>query len=73
MRARLHQETRCTKPDGIVVTGGNTHLQGNVGIGTASPSAKLHISETTGTTHSANNGTLILDHKIGGASSIVLK
>ena len=35
----------------------------NVGIGTTSPSAKLHISETTGTTHSANDGTLILDHE----------
>ena len=46
----------------------------NVGIGTTSPSAKLHISETTGTTHSANDGTLILDHEnSGGASSIVFR
>ena len=47
---------------------------GNIGIGTTSPSSKLHIFETTGTTSGANSGTIILDHNNnGGASSIVFR
>ena len=45
---------------------------GNVGIGTDSPDGKLHIYETTGTSHGLNVGTLILEHgNSGGSSSIV--
>jgi hypothetical protein len=43
-----------------------------VGIGTSGPSGKLHIYESTGTSHGVNVGTLILDHgNSGGSSSIV--
>ena len=47
---------------------------GNVGIGTATISAKLHIAESTGTQRGANAGTIILDHdNVGGASSITFR
>ena len=47
---------------------------GNVGIGTTTVSAKLHIGETTGTAHDPNSGTIILDHdNPGGQSSIVFR
>jgi hypothetical protein len=47
---------------------------GNVGIGTATISAKLHIAESTGTQRGANAGTIILDHdNAGGASSITFR
>jgi hypothetical protein len=51
------------------------YTAGKVGIGIASPTAgELHISETTGTVHSINTGTIILDHENnGGASSIVFR
>ena len=43
-----------------------------VGIGTASPQAKLHILESIGTAASAAVGSLLIDHKdSGGVSSIV--
>ncbi|HEV2705515.1 MAG TPA: hypothetical protein VGV59_06295 [Pyrinomonadaceae bacterium] len=46
---------------------------GDVGIG-IDPSARLHISEKKGTTHSPNTGTLIIDHEdSGGASSIIFR
>ena len=46
---------------------------GNVGIGTTSPSAKLHIYEPNGTTGSGNGvGSLVIEHgNTGGSSSIV--
>jgi len=49
------------------------YTAGKVGIGTTNPTAgRLHIYEPTGTLHSANAGTIILDHgNQGGASSIV--
>ena len=44
---------------------------GNLGIGTASPSGKLHIYEATGTDTSSTTGTLIIQHSNpGGVSSI---
>jgi hypothetical protein len=47
---------------------------GNVGIGTASPTNKLHIYETTGTTPSSSAGSIFLEHgNSGGQSSIVFK
>jgi hypothetical protein len=47
---------------------------GNVGIGIASVSSRLHIAETTGTQAGANTGTIILDHdNSGGASSITFR
>ena len=47
---------------------------GNVGIGTATPSAKLNIYEATGTVAGANAGSIILDHdNSGGASSITFR
>jgi hypothetical protein len=51
------------------------YIVGKVGIGTTNPIAgELHISETTGTTHGFNSGTIILDHENnGGASSIVFR
>jgi hypothetical protein len=45
---------------------------GNVGIGTSNPDGKLHIYESTGTSHGVGVGTLILEHgNTGGSSSIV--
>jgi hypothetical protein len=45
---------------------------GRVGIGTSSPDGKLHIYESTGTSHGVGVGTLILDRgNSGGSSSIV--
>lgn len=47
---------------------------GELGIGEASPDAPLHITESTGTAASANDGSLILQHNdSGGASSLVFK
>ncbi len=48
--------------------------EGNLGIGTPIPQARLNISEASGTVASPNTGTFILDHEDnGGASSIVLR
>jgi len=47
---------------------------GNLGAGTSGPAAKLHVNEITGTTHGANQGSIIIDHdNNGGASSIVFR
>jgi hypothetical protein len=59
-------------------TQGNSSLRidniGLVGLGTAAPVSKLHISESTGTTGDASKGTITLEHgNSGGASSIVFK
>ena len=46
----------------------------NIGIGTATPAAKLHILEATGTAASATAGSLLIEHNdSGGASSIVFR
>ncbi len=48
--------------------------EGNVGIGTATPAGRLNISEITGTPHSPNTGSLVIDHEnAGGASSIIFR
>ena len=45
-----------------------------VGIGTATPGAKLHILEAIGTAASATSGSLLIDRNdSGGASSIVFR
>ena len=51
------------------------YIVGKVGIGTTNPIAgELHISETIGTTHGVNNGTIILDHENNeGVSSILFR
>jgi hypothetical protein len=47
---------------------------GNVGIGTLTVSARLHINETTGTASGVNSGSIIIDHdNSGGASSITFR
>ena len=47
---------------------------GNVGIGTNGPAARLNVYEATGTTAGANSGSIILDHgNNGGASSITFR
>jgi hypothetical protein len=66
--------TYGTGAAGLKTEGGYLKLTsgGNVGIGVVSPNAKLHIYETTGTSHGINTGTLILEHgNDGGSSSIV--
>jgi hypothetical protein len=51
-----------------------TNQSGNIGIGTNSPSSKLHVYEASGTPAGANAGTIILDHNNnGGASSITFR
>ncbi len=58
---------------GAAGTGSNSSFRlGNLGVGTVAPTGKLHVFETTGTAHSATQGTLVLDHgNNGGSSSIV--
>jgi hypothetical protein len=69
-----------TNPQYILDVNGNTNIAGdiilnkNVGIGTNTIGAKLHIVETTGSIASASTGTIILDHQNNyGASSIVFR
>jgi len=74
-----------SKGTGLVYIGNNTatplivsqtsvYINGNLGAGVSSPSARLHIYEATGTSHGANQGTIIIDHNNnGGASSIVFR
>jgi len=45
---------------------------GNVGIGVSDPNGKLHIYESTGSSHAPNTGTLILDHGDSGGSSCIM-
>ena len=50
------------------------HSSKNIGIGTATPAAKLHILEATGTAASAASGSLLIDHNdSGGTSSLVFR
>lgn len=47
---------------------------GELGIGTADPNSPLHIFESTGTSPSGSDGSIILEHdNSGGTSSIVFK
>lgn len=47
---------------------------GEVGIGTTAPKGRLSVREPTGTTASANDGTVLIEHgNAGGASSIVFR
>ena len=58
----------------LVVSQTSVYINGNLGAGVSSPSARLHIYEATGTSHGANQGTIIIDHNNnGGASSIVFR
>ena len=58
----------------LVVSQTSVYINGNLGAGVSSPSARLHVYEATGTTHGANKGTIIIDHNnTGGASSIVFR
>ena len=74
-----------SKGTGLVYIGNDTatplevsqtsvYINGNLGAGISSPSARLHLYEATGTSHGANQGTIIIDHNNnGGASSIVFR
>ena len=47
---------------------------GELGVGEPTPDAPIHITESNGTSASATDGTLILEHSDnGGASSLVFK
>ncbi|GLB47981.1 hypothetical protein [Neptunitalea lumnitzerae] len=49
-------------------------LQAQVGIGTTNPQGTLHVYENNGTTPTATNGTVIIEHgDAGGTSSIIFK
>jgi len=68
-----------SKNSGLVYIGNNTSTplsvsSSSVGIGTSSHSAKLHITEATGTLHNPNTGSFIIDHENeGGASCIIFR
>ena len=66
------EEGTTALPDDI---NDNIYTNGEVGIGTTMPSASLHISEPgLGTTASATDGTILIEHaNNGGESSIVFK
>ena len=63
-----------------ISVGGNalTIPTGNIGIGTTSPAAPLHIYEETGTSHGLNTavggikGTIVLQHNDSGGSSCIV-
>ena len=65
-----------TQANYLGVNGGITHNltleAGNVGIGTSNPNGKLHIYESTGSSHAVNTGTLILEHGDSGGSSCIM-
>jgi hypothetical protein len=58
----------------VLNVNGKLNVDGNAGIGTATPAAKLHILEPTGTAATPNAGSLLIDHNNdGGTSSIVFR
>ena len=66
-----YKENTTNAPDAIT---NNIYTNGEVGINITNPNAPLHINEATGTTASATEGTMILEHgNAGGESSIVFK
>ena len=70
-RFSIRNVVSTTNPDGsyniLKVEGG-----GNIGIGTSNPNGKLHIYESTGSSHAVNTGTLILEHGDSGGSSCIM-
>jgi hypothetical protein len=70
-RFSIRNVVSTSNPDGsyniLKVEGG-----GNIGIGISDPNGKLHIYESTGSSHGPNTGTLILDHGDSGGSSCIV-
>jgi len=70
-RFSIRNVVSTSNPDGsyniLKVEGG-----GNIGIGISDPNGKLHIYESTGSSHGVNTGTLILDHGDSGGSSCIM-
>jgi hypothetical protein len=61
---------------GIVTTSGvassNVFVNNHMGIGIQTPKGPLHIYESTGSSHSAGYGTLVLEHGDSGGSSCII-
>ena len=61
---------------GIVTTNGvassNVFVNNHMGIGIQTPKGPLHIHESTGSSHSAGYGTLVLEHGDSGGSSCII-
>jgi hypothetical protein len=61
---------------GIVTTSGvassNVFVNNHMGIGIQTPKGPLHIHESTGSSHSAGYGTLVLEHGDSGGSSCII-
>ena len=61
---------------GIVTTSGvassNVFINNHMGIGIQTPKGPLHIHESTGSSHSAGYGTLVLEHGDSGGSSCII-
>tara|TARA_Y100000287_G_scaffold177792_1_gene169772 strand:- start:3 stop:1145 length:1143 start_codon:yes stop_codon:yes gene_type:complete len=61
---------------GIVTTSGvassNVFINNHMGIGIQTPKGPLHIYESTGSSHTATSGTLVLEHGDSGGSSCII-
>ena len=61
---------------GTVTTNGvassNVFVNNHMGIGIQTPKGPLHIHESTGSSHSAGYGTLVLEHGDSGGSSCII-
>ena len=61
---------------GIVTTSGvassNVFINNHMGIGIQTPKGPLHIYESTGSSHIATSGTLVLEHGDSGGSSCIV-
>ena len=61
---------------GIVTTSGvassNVFINNHMGIGIQTPKGPLHIHESTGSSHTATSGTLVLEHGDSGGSSCII-